>query len=59
MDDFKVSREECEASREECEALKREVLILGERSRVFQNVLIPSTFGFVVVLGVMVVMGRK
>ncbi|XP_048596424.1 uncharacterized protein LOC125578151 [Brassica napus] len=51
--------EELKVSREECEALKREVLVLSERSRVFRNVLISSTFGFVVVLGVMVAMGKQ
>ncbi|CAH8298100.1 unnamed protein product [Eruca vesicaria subsp. sativa] len=48
--------EELKASREECEGLKREALVLSERSRVYRNVLISSTFGFVVVTGVMVAM---
>ncbi|KAL0701620.1 hypothetical protein Bca4012_057742 [Brassica carinata] len=52
------SEQELKLRREECEALKREVLILGERSRVFRNVLISSTVGFAVVLGVMVSMGK-
>ncbi|KAF8081587.1 hypothetical protein N665_0876s0005 [Sinapis alba] len=50
--------EELKNCREECESLKRQVLILGERSRVFRNVLISSSVRFVVVLGVMVSMGK-
>lgn len=50
--------EELKECREECKALQREVLILSERSGVFRNVLISSTFGFVGVLGVMVAMGK-
>ncbi|CAH2047293.1 unnamed protein product [Thlaspi arvense] len=41
---------------EECKALKREVLILNERSRVFRNVLITSSVGFTIILGVVVTM---
>lgn len=39
---------------EECEALKKEVLVLKERSMVNRNVLITSSIGFTVVLGVVV-----
>ncbi|CAH2080091.1 unnamed protein product [Thlaspi arvense] len=49
LDDLKQAREECEA-------LKLEVLILNERSRVFRNVLITSSVGFTIVLGVVVTM---
>lgn len=37
-----------------CEALKREVMILNERSRVYRNVLITSSVGFTVALGVFI-----
>ncbi|KAJ4867983.1 hypothetical protein Rs2_50476 [Raphanus sativus] len=50
--------EDLKLSREECESLRREVEILNERSRVYRNVLITSTVGFVVVLGVIVSMGK-
>lgn len=39
---------------EDCEALKKEVLVLKERSRVYRNVLVTSSIGFTVVLGVVV-----
>ncbi|KAG2322177.1 hypothetical protein Bca4012_057023 [Brassica carinata] len=50
--------EDLKLSREECDSLRREVMILNERSRVYRNVLISSTVGFVVVLGVIVSMGK-
>uniref|UniRef100_A0A0D3DY10 Uncharacterized protein n=1 Tax=Brassica oleracea var. oleracea TaxID=109376 RepID=A0A0D3DY10_BRAOL len=43
---------------EECEALKKEVLILGERSVVFRNVLVASSVGFAIILGGMIVMSN-
>ncbi|KAF3495774.1 hypothetical protein DY000_02057910 [Brassica cretica] len=43
---------------EECEALKKEVLILGERSDVFHNVLVASSVGFAIILGGMIVMPK-
>jgi len=43
---------------EECEALKKEVLILGERSAVFRNVLVASSVGFAILLGGMIVMSK-
>ncbi|KAF2561222.1 hypothetical protein F2Q70_00018734 [Brassica cretica] len=48
--DLKEKTEACDA----CEGLKREVLILNERSRVYRNVLITSSVGFTVVLGVFI-----
>lgn len=48
----KETLEECEALKGEVEAFKREVLILNERSRVYRNVLITSSIGFTVVIGV-------
>lgn len=39
---------------EDCEALKKEVLVLNERSTMYRNVLITSSIGFTVVVGVVV-----
>ncbi|CAH8346407.1 unnamed protein product [Eruca vesicaria subsp. sativa] len=49
---LKGEAEACEALKGEVEALKREVLILNERSMVYRNVLITSSIGFTVVIGV-------
>ncbi|CAH8320261.1 unnamed protein product [Eruca vesicaria subsp. sativa] len=42
----------CEALKGEVEALNKEVLVLNERSMVYRNVLITSSIGFTVVIGV-------
>ncbi|KAL0856153.1 hypothetical protein Bca101_061306 [Brassica carinata] len=42
--------EKFEEKSEECEALKREVLILGERSASFRNVLVASSVGFAIIM---------
>ncbi|XP_024013572.1 uncharacterized protein LOC112087804 [Eutrema salsugineum] len=45
-------------TRQECEALKGEVLVLTERSTIYCNVLLSSTIGFTVALGVIFAMSK-
>ncbi|CDY57911.1 hypothetical protein Bca4012_005895 [Brassica carinata] len=47
------SKQTCEACKA-CEELEKEVLILNERSTVYRNVLIASSIGLTMVLGVFV-----
>ncbi|CAH2070552.1 unnamed protein product [Thlaspi arvense] len=51
-------KDKLKQTRKECEAQEREVLILNKRSRVFRNVLISSSVGFTLVVGVMMVMWK-
>lgn len=56
MENPSTLEDELKQTCDQCEALKREVLVLTERSRIFHNVLISSTIGFTVTLGVIIAM---
>ncbi|XP_024015842.1 uncharacterized protein LOC112089100 [Eutrema salsugineum] len=54
----RAPRRELKETCEQCETLKQEVLVLTERSTIYRNVLLSSTFGFAVALGAIFAMSK-